>query len=53
MTIEEVGERTIACVWFDKGKVCRDEFPPYVLKRNTDGVDMILKIEGWQDEGSR
>ena len=51
MTIEEVGENLVACVWFEKGTVRRTQFPPHVLKRGTD-AHMILRIEGFSEEGS-
>ena len=46
MTIEEVNGQNVCCVWFDKGQVRREVFPAHVLKRNTEGSDLTIIMQG-------
>jgi len=47
MTIEEVNGGHVVCVWFDKGQVRREAFPVHVLKRNTEGTDLTIIMQGF------
>ena len=46
MTVEDVSGETVQCVWADKGRIRRDNFPLKALKESTEGTDMILIMEG-------
>ncbi len=46
MTIEYVSEDSVGCLWFDKGKVHRDVFPRHTLKKNTEGTDLTIIMQG-------
>jgi uncharacterized protein YodC (DUF2158 family) len=47
MVIESVSEGVAICVWADKqGRIRREQLPTAVLKRSTEGTDMILVVPG-------
>ncbi|MBU0826221.1 MAG: DUF2158 domain-containing protein [Alphaproteobacteria bacterium] len=47
MVIESVADGVATCVWADKqGKIRREQLAAAVLKRSTEGTDMILVVPG-------
>lgn len=38
MTVEEVGDGYVACVWFDKGNAKRETFAPALLSKASVGM---------------
>ena len=48
MTIEYVSGSDVGCTWFDKGQIRRDVFPSHVLKKNTDGIDLTIIMQGFE-----